>query len=92
MLLCCFQVSPDGDVLEYLEDPQRPKGQGLPSAYRISSAHEHNGKLWLGALSANFVSYVELDKLPPKTAEAPVTFVPLARCKTPPCQYVTHYH
>jgi hypothetical protein len=40
-----------------------------PSAYRISSAHEHNGKLFLGNLVTDFVSYVDLKALPPLTHE-----------------------
>lgn len=78
-------------MLQWLQDPARPKGQGLPSAFRISSAHEHNGKLWLGALVADFVSFVDLAQLPPKPAELPVTWVPPVACTTPPCEYVTHY-
>jgi hypothetical protein len=80
------QVSPEGEVLEFLEDPRRPA-----SAYRISSAHEHNGRLWLGALTANFVSYVDLSALPPKPQETPATWTPRA-CRTPPCAYVSEYH
>lgn len=79
-------------MLEFLEDAGSPRGKGQPSAYRISSAHEHNGKLWLGGLSSNFVAYVDLDRLPPKPAPAPVTWSPPVGCVTPPCRFVTHYH
>lgn len=48
-------------MLDYLEDSREPK----PSAYRISSAHEHDGKLFFGNLVANFVSYQDLSQLPP---------------------------
>jgi hypothetical protein len=44
-----------------MEDSRDPK----PSAYRISSAHEHDGKLFFGNLVANFVSYQDLTQLPP---------------------------
>eukprot|EP00882_Tetradesmus_deserticola_P026483 GHRQ01029226.1.p2 GENE.GHRQ01029226.1~~GHRQ01029226.1.p2 ORF type:complete len:114 (+),score=23.56 GHRQ01029226.1:233-574(+) len=79
------KVSPDGDVLEFLEDPQRTKFAEFPSSYRISSAHEHAGRLWLGALVANFVSYVDLNNLPPKPKTLPMKWRPPVRCITPPC-------
>jgi hypothetical protein len=86
------QVSPEGEVLEWLEDPIRPAGQGKPSAYKISSAHERNGKLWLGGLSSPFVSYIDLKSLPPKPAAVPESWSPPGQCVTPPCRYVTHFH
>jgi hypothetical protein len=92
LLLLLLQVTPEGEVLEFLEDPARPRGQGRPSAYRISSAHEHNGKLWLGGLSSYFVSYVDLATLPPKPTPAAETWTPPVRCTTPPCGFTTHYH
>lgn len=88
LLLPC-QVSPDGELLEFLEDPQRPNSDATPSAYRISSAHEHAGRLWLGALVANFVSYVDLRTLPPKPETIPTTWKAPVACFTPPCNYVS---
>jgi hypothetical protein len=79
------QVSPEGDVLEFLEDPQRTDFTEFPSSYRISSAHEHAGRLWLGALVANFVSYVDLKTLAPKPPALPMTWRPPIGCFTPPC-------
>lgn len=78
-------------MLEWLEDPIRPPGQGKPRVYRISSAHEHDGKLWLGNLISNFVSYVDLATLQPKPKPLPETWLPPVQCSTPPCRYVTHY-
>jgi hypothetical protein len=80
-----LQVSPEGDVLEFLEDPQRTIFSEFPSSYRISSAHEHGGRLWLGALVANFVSYVDLKNLAPKPQALPMTWTPPVGCFTPPC-------
>uniref|UniRef100_A0A383VRX2 SMP-30/Gluconolactonase/LRE-like region domain-containing protein n=1 Tax=Tetradesmus obliquus TaxID=3088 RepID=A0A383VRX2_TETOB len=79
------KVSPEGDVLEFLEDPQRASFDEWPSSYRISSAHEHAGRLWLGALVANFVSYVDLTNLAPKPEPLPMTWRPPVGCVTPPC-------
>jgi hypothetical protein len=73
-------MSAAGEVLEFLED-SRPRA----SAFRISSAHEHNGKLWLGALTANFVSYVDLRQLPPAGPQLPTAWRPTVACRTPPC-------
>ena len=86
------QVSPEGEVLEFLEDPGSPPGKGIPSAYRISSAHEHDGRLWLGGLSSHFVSYVDLGALAPQQDPVPVSWTPPVACVTPPCGYVTHFH
>jgi hypothetical protein len=80
-----LQVSPDGDVLEFLEDPQKTSFAEFPSSYRISSAHEHAGRLWLGALVANFVSYVDLKNLAPKPQALPMAWMPPVGCFTPPC-------
>eukprot|EP00878_Enallax_costatus_P004230 GHUV01004460.1.p1 GENE.GHUV01004460.1~~GHUV01004460.1.p1 ORF type:complete len:457 (+),score=103.84 GHUV01004460.1:102-1472(+) len=82
------KVSPEGQLLEFLEDPQRPYFHDKPSAYRISSAHEHAGRLWLGALVANFVSYVDLRTLPPKPEPIPTNWTAPVACFTPPCNYV----
>lgn len=84
-----MQVSPEGQVLEFLEDPQRDNLHEKPSAYRISSAHEHAGRLWLGALVANFVSYVDLRTLPPKPEPIPTNWTAPVACFTPPCEYVS---
>jgi hypothetical protein len=86
-----YQVSPEGEVLEFLEDPGDPSNKVNPSAYRISSAHEHNGKLWLGGLSSHFVSYVDLTTLPPKPQPVAQTWTPPVACVTPPCAYSTRY-
>jgi hypothetical protein len=80
-----MQVSPEGDVLEFLEDPQKTSFDQFPSSYRISSAHEHAGRLWLGALVANFVSFVDLKNLAPKPEPLPMTWKPPVGCITPPC-------
>lgn len=72
-------------MLEFLEDPQKAGFDDRPVAYRISSAHEHDGRLWLGALVANFVSYVDLRYLPPKPERIPLNWKPKLKCFTAPC-------
>eukprot|EP00775_Hariotina_reticulata_P004860 gene4860-5105_t len=88
------KVSSEGEVLEFLEDPPRSDHPlSKPNAYRISSAHEHGGRLWLGALVADFVSYVDLRNLAPKPPPVAVAWRPPVSCVTPPCERVSKvYH
>eukprot|EP00879_Flechtneria_rotunda_P024440 GHRR01025910.1.p1 GENE.GHRR01025910.1~~GHRR01025910.1.p1 ORF type:complete len:118 (+),score=26.80 GHRR01025910.1:279-632(+) len=52
----CLQVSgADGAVLDWLMDP---KGTHVSS---VSAALEHDGKLFLGNLAGNYISYVQLN-------------------------------
>jgi hypothetical protein len=54
-----LQLSENGEIIDFLMDDSPD-----PVAYRISSAHEHDGKVFLGNLVTDFVSYVDLTKLP----------------------------
>ena len=45
-----------------------PTGEVVSS---VSSAEEHDGKLWMGNLLGNYVSYIPLDELPADAAPQP---------------------
>lgn len=49
-----MQVSPEGEVLQVLMDPD---GSHVAS---VSSVTEHDGKLFLGNLGGNYVSVLDL--------------------------------
>ncbi len=51
-----LQVSAEGEPQLFLQDQ---KGTNVAS---VSSAHEHSGRLYLGNLHGNYVSYLELDE------------------------------
>jgi hypothetical protein len=59
-----LKVSESGQLLQWLVDL---KGE---SVSRISSAHEHGDRLYLGNLAGDYVSYVNLADLPPDGATA----------------------
>ena len=52
--LACLQVSPAGEILETLMDPE-----GSHISY-ISSATEYDGRLFFGNVMGKYVSYVYL--------------------------------
>ena len=49
-----MQVSKEGEIMQSLHDPTGKH------AYSISSAHEHDGKLYLGSLVAPYMLAVTL--------------------------------
>ncbi|KAF8055598.1 SYP52 [Scenedesmus sp. PABB004] len=58
-----LKVTADGRVLQWLVDL---KGE---SVAKIPSAHEAGGRLFFGNLAGRYVSYIDLDTLPPDGAE-----------------------
>jgi len=61
---CALQVSPGGEVLQCLMDPD---GRQVST---ISSVTEHQGRLFLGNLGGDFVSVLQLHQLQPPQAQA----------------------
>jgi hypothetical protein len=58
-----LKVSETGQLLQWLVDL---KGETVS---RVSSAHEHGGRLYLGNLAGDYVSYVDVVDLPPDGAQ-----------------------
>ncbi|PRW58948.1 strictosidine synthase [Chlorella sorokiniana] len=61
---CVVKVSPEGEVLQVLMDPD---GSRVSS---VACAAEHDGKLWMGNLAGNYVSVLDLAQVAQSQAAA----------------------